>query len=99
MKEAHLKNIVERLGRVIDLVDNPDRLSRLIKRVDPELRGNDVKRSTDDLVRLIQQDLPELIDALRAEKIHTRELRAALHAEQVTIDTCHQAHPPGMMST
>jgi len=82
MKEAHVKNIAERAARVTDLIENPDRLARLLKRIDPDLRGTDVKRSTEDLVRLVQEDLPELITALREEKQQVRNLQAALRRER-----------------
>jgi hypothetical protein len=72
MKEAHVKKVRQRLNRVEDLLDNPERLKRMLKRVDPTLRGTDVNRSVDDLVRLLRVDLPELIDAYRALKIECR---------------------------
>jgi hypothetical protein len=82
VKADHIRNVEERRERIVDLIDNSDRLARLIKRVDHELRGSDVKRSTDDLVRLVQVDVPELIEALRAEKINVRNLQAALRLER-----------------
>lgn len=82
MKADHIRNVEDRQARIVDLIDNSDRLARLIKRVDHELRGRDVKRSTDDLVWLVQVDVLELIEALREEKVKNAQLRADLKSDQ-----------------
>jgi hypothetical protein len=73
MKEVHIKKVENRMLRVADLLSQPERLKRLLKRVDSELRGTDVNHSVDDLVRLIRVDLPELIEALRVTKTAVRD--------------------------
>lgn len=84
MKADHIRNVEQRWARIADLIENSNRLSLLIKRVDHTLRGSDVKRSTDDLVRLVQVDVPELIEALRTEKENVRALHATLRKERGT---------------
>jgi hypothetical protein len=78
VKLSDLREIEQRLTLVEDLLDNPERLSRLIKRLDPELRGTDVKDTFEALVSLVQEDVPAMIREIKLEKKQTNRLQTKL---------------------
>ena len=91
MKAAHLPKIAARLDRVLQVllpeevgrgpVTDPElRLKKLIQRVDgwPELPpGSSWRNAIQDIARILEQDVPDLIDAVReANQERDRAVRA-----------------------
>lgn len=73
MKEAYLRKVEARLARATELLADEERLTRLVKRVDPSLRSTDVRNRVADVQRVMNVDLPAVIAEVRALKISGRE--------------------------
>lgn len=65
MKKAHREKIQARLNRVSSLFNDKDLIVTMMTRVTSGAKQAEIKQRTDDLFRLLQVDVPELLDAVK----------------------------------
>lgn len=76
MKSTHRVKIAARLERAAPLFADVDRMTKMLTRMaghDSDINTRDIKQRAEDLVRLLQIDIPDLLEAAKpCDRPHVR---------------------------